>query len=221
MLEARKRKDKNLPNNPKPPSPRHRDRSRGGICNFCTEPISRPPPPPTSSPVKLREKILRQQPQPCSIHRLNATFVEDNNQAEAQTLAMWSNPAKSSCVNKPQTKRRPAQTFIEDNNQVEAQTLAMWSNPAKSSCVNKPQTKRRPAQPSPAQPSPPVQDFALFRVWQALNLGAQPSPAQPSPAQPSPAQPSPAQPKLVPQTRVATKNSVKTFRSKRYWHPNP
>ena len=136
---------------------------------------------------------------------------------------MWSNPAKSSCVNKPQTKRRPAQTFIEDNNQVEAQTLAMWSNPAKSSCVNKPQTKRRPAQPSPAQPSPaqpspaqpspPVQDFAVFRVWQALNLGAQPSPAQPSPAQPSPAQPSPAQPS--PSSFLKHESQQKT-RSKRF-----
>ena len=59
----------------------------------------------------------------------------------------------------------------------------------------------RKMQPSPAQPSPPVQDFALFRVWQALNL-------------PCPAQPSPAQPKLVPQTRVARKKLGQNFRSK-------
>ena len=69
---------------------------------------------------------------------------------------------------------------------------------------------------SPAQPSPPVQDFALFRVWQALNLGAQPSPSSFL--------------KHESQQKTGSKLSVKTFRSKRfgqnfrskrYWHPNP
>ena len=131
---------------------------------------------------------------------------------------MWSNPAKSSCVNKPQTKRRPAQTFIEDNNQVEAQTLAMWSNPAKSSCVNKPQTKRRPAQPSPAQPSPaqpsPAQPTCSGFCGLSGVAGPEPRrPAQPSPAQPSPAQPSPAQPS--PSSFLKHESQQKT-RSKRF-----
>ena len=240
-----------------------------GICNFCTEPISRPPPPPpTSSPVKLRVKS-------CVNNRKRAPDIDQVPWLlKAQIKQRWEPPKRTpSLDSSPKPPKRclsPIGFLVEQRPTTSgypapsspAPAPAPQSGPNTSSPSPKP-SKSRPRPPSP-QPGPPAHSPAQLQRQDTLRLQAQPqpqnpspaptppapapspaspghappapsqahSPAEPSPAQQkNPAQPSPAQPPSRPanpntdsKKKLSVKTfgqnvSVKTFRSKRYWHP--